>query len=400
MNSETINSLLLIRDKAESIDYQDPYQVWIFSTSILADLDEAVEELKSNGALALEVDTQGSKTELSLQLTSEIGWFSSVEEYFKNLRIKVRNKAEPFESFYIEKMDSVQIEKICQSTKVYLQWCDLLYRISDHTDYDNTTFWPTYVFVMEGGKGKKITSHRLSLKSLDNTFLQDIQSSPCDLTTLTSGDLHSYERRLVMRSSLVEIYTESENKNEFLSNLLKDPCLFWETFSVNYEIYINKYSINKIIYEVESQKLDFLSKLNNLIQENQTKSLTIPAVLVSTAIIKGWSMSALLLIFVAMFLTSAVVFIGIHNSRKSLNDIMESANRTLTLLLKENTDPQNMVVNNKITEVIGSANDKIKKKKENADSTLLYIEFLIFIGLLVWAAFIAYQFRGYLLQLL
>lgn len=203
-----------------------------------------------------------------------------------------------------------------------------------------------------------------------------------------------------MRSSLVETYTESENQNDFLSSLLKDPCLFWETFSVNYEIYINKYSINKIIYEVESQKLDFLSKLNNLIQENQTKSLTIPAVLVSTAIIKGWSLSALLLIFVAMLLTSAVVFIGIHNSRKSLNDIMESANRTLTLLLKENTDPQNIVVNNKISEVIGSANDKIKKKKENADSTLFYIELLIFIGLVVWAAFVAYQFRDYLLQLL
>lgn len=353
MNSETINSLLFIKDRAESISYQDPYQVWLFSTSVLADIDEAVEELKAIEALALEVDIQGSKMELSLQLTNEIGWFSSVEEYFKNLRIKVRNKAEPFGSFYIEELDSVQIEKICQSTKIYLQWCDLLSRISDHTDYDNTTFWPTYVFVMEGGKGKKITSHRLSLKSLDNTFLQDIQSSPCDLTTLTSGDLHSYERRLVMRSSLVETYTESENKNDFLSSLLKDPCLFWETFSVNYEVYINKYSINKIIYEVESQKLDFLSKLNNLIQENQTKSLTIPAVLVSTAIIKGWSLSALLLIFVAMLLTSAVVFIGIHNSRKSLNDIMESANRTLTLLLKENTDPQNIVVNNKITEVIG-----------------------------------------------
>lgn len=400
MNSETINSLLFIKDRAESISYQDPYQVWLFSTSVLADIDEAVEELKAIEALALEVDIQGSKMELSLQLTNEIGWFSSVEEYFKNLRIKVRNKAEPFGSFYIEELDSVQIEKICQSTKIYLQWCDLLSRISDHTDYDNTTFWPTYVFVMEGGKGKKITSHRLSLKSLDNTFLQDIQSSPCDLTTLTSGDLHSYERRLVMRSSLVETYTESENKNDFLSSLLKDPCLFWETFSVNYEVYINKYSINKIIYEVESQKLDFLSKLNNLIQENQTKSLTIPAVLVSTAIIKGWSLSALLLIFVAMLLTSAVVFIGIHNSRKSLNDIMESANRTLTLLLKENTDPQNIVVNNKITEVIGAANDKIKKKKENADSTLFYIELLIFIGLVVWAAFVAYQFRDYLLQLL
>ena len=400
MNSETINSLLFIKDRAESISYQDPYQVWLFSTSVLADIDEAVEELKAIEALALEVDIQGSKMELSLQLTNEIGWFSSVEEYFKNLRIKVRNKAEPFGSFYIEELDSVQIEKICQSTKIYLQWCDLLSRISDHTDYDNTTFWPTYVFVMEGGKGKKITSHRLSLKSLDNTFLQDIQSSPCDLTTLTSGDLHSYERRLVMRSSLVETYTESENKNDFLSSLLKDPCLFWETFSVNYEVYINKYSINKIIYEVESQKLDFLSKLNNLIQENQTKSLTIPAVLVSTAIIKGWSLSALLLIFVAMLLTSAVVFIGIHNSRKSLNDIMESANRPLTLLLKENTDPQNIVVNNKITEVIGAANDKIKKKKENADSTLFYIELLIFIGLVVWAAFVAYQFRDYLLQLL
>lgn len=246
---------------------------------------------------------------------------------------------------------------------------------------------------MEGGKSKKITTYKLPLKNLEDNFLIDIDTEPCDVDTLTSADLHSYERKLVMRSSLIELYNESSQKEVFLSDILKKPNKLWELFSLNYEIYINKYSINKVINDVEVQKLDFLNKLNALVQEHQTKSLSIPAVLVSTAIIKGWTSSGLLLIFVAMLLTCAVVIMGIRNAKNSLNDIIESSDKTMELFTKENTDDEDLILTRKVNNVITNALGKLRDKKESANRILTTLEGLIYFGCTVWFVFVLYQFK-------
>lgn len=196
-----------------------------------------------------------------------------------------------------------------------------------------------------------------------------------------------------MRSSLIELYNESSEKEIFLSDILKKPNKLWELFSLNYEIYINKYSINKVINDVEIQKLDFLSKLNSLVQEHQTKSLSIPAVLVSTAIIKGWTSSGLLLIFVAMLLTCAVVILGIRNAKNSLNDIIESSNKTMELFTKDNTDDVDLILTRKVNTVIINALEKLKDKKESADEILSILEGIIYFGCTVWFIFVLYQFK-------
>ncbi|HAV1635747.1 TPA: hypothetical protein JG854_004749, partial [Enterobacter hormaechei subsp. steigerwaltii] len=171
------------------------------------------------------------------------------------------------------------------------------------------------------------------------------------------------------------------------------PQKLWDLFSINYEIYINKYSINKIIHEVETQKLDFLSKLNSLVQEHQTKSLSIPAVLVSTAIIKGWTPSGLLLIFVAMLLTCAVVILGILNAKKSLSDIIESSNKTMVLFTKENANDDDEALTNRINQITTEALTKLSNKKLDAEKTLNKLQWLIFIGVSVWSLFVLYQFK-------
>ncbi|EFN3859302.1 hypothetical protein FQI59_25170, partial [Escherichia coli] len=171
------------------------------------------------------------------------------------------------------------------------------------------------------------------------------------------------------------------------------PKKLWDLFSINYEIYINKYSINKIIHEVETQKLDFLSKLNSLVQEHQTKSLSIPAVLVSTAIIKGWTPSGLLLIFIAMLLTCAVVILGIRNARNSLADIIESSNKTMVLFTKENVDENDAALTKKINQITTDAVEKLKIKKRSAEKTLTILEGLVFFGVSVWTMFVLYQFK-------
>ncbi len=196
-----------------------------------------------------------------------------------------------------------------------------------------------------------------------------------------------------MRSSLIELYNESSQKEVFLSDILKKPNKLWELFSLNYEIYINKYSINKVINDVEVQKLDFLNKLNALVQEHQTKSLSIPAVLVSTAIIKGWTSSGLLLIFVAMLLTCAVVIMGIRNAKNSLNDIIESSDKTMELFTKENTDDEDLILTRKVNNVITNALGKLRDKKESANRILTTLEGLIYFGCTVWFVFVLYQFK-------
>jgi hypothetical protein len=381
-----------------SIEYEDPYQVWIYDSISFSKIEESFKEAQNIDSLALEKTEENTVIKLSILLTSSIGWFNSISELFKALRVSIKNKTDFPNYFYINDFEDESILKVSKSVKAYSQWCEILSRISDHIEYENSGAWPNYIFVMEGGKSKKITTYKLPLKNLEDGFLCEIDTEPCDIKSLTNIDLHSYERKLVMRSSLIELYNDCDSKDDFLSSLLKSPKKLWDLFAINYEIYINKYSINKIINDVEVQKLDFLSKLNSLVQEHQTKSLTIPAVLVSTAIIKGWTPSGLLLIFVAMLLTCVVVIMGIHNAKNSLNDIIESSNKTMELFSKENLDDADLVLTQKVNGVINDALAKLKVKKKSADKMLLKLECMIYFGCSIWFIFVLYQFKDTLIS--
>lgn len=395
-NEEILSLLLKIKEKATDFKNDGTYDTWCFEPSYFKLVEKDIEILKNIGSLSLEIDSKlENLIKVSMLLTNDIGWYRSSDEYFKILRGKIRNNKIINYSFFIEGLSSSDIEEIKFSSKAYVQWCDIFSKISDHVEYDNSNMWPSYIFVMEGGKTKKITKYKIPLKCLENDFLKAVKISPCDISTLTNVDLHSYERKLVLRTSLIELYNEfeNENKNLLLINILKSPNILWDLFYINYEIYINKYSINKVIHEIEIQKLDFLSKLNSLVQEHQTKSLSIPAVLVSTAIIKGWSLSGLLLIFIAMLLTCFVVILGISNAKKSLFDIMESSNKTMTYFAKENSDIDDLKLTTKINKITKDAISKLENKKTDAEKTLNKLEFMIFSSVAVWSLFVLFQFK-------
>lgn len=392
-NQEIINLLLKVKHEAINIELDNPYHVWVFDNSSYSKIEGNITRLQEVACLELKTNQRADQTEVTLLLTTDICWYSSVDDYFKALRIRIKNNKETFDGFHIENLQQEEIKNISNSSRAYKQWCEIFSKISDHVEYDDSSAWPSYIFVMEGGKSNKITTYKLPLKNVENDFLNSIIISPCDVSTLTSVDLHSYERKLVLRTSLIELYNDSSGKYSFLSSILQSPQKLWDLFSINYEIYINKYSINKVIHEIETQKLDFLSKLNSLVQEHQTKSLSIPAVLVSTAIIKGWTPSGLLLIFIAMLLTCSVVILGIRNARNSLADIIESSNKTMVLFTKENVDENDAALTKKINEITTDAVEKLKIKKRSAEKVLAILEGLVFFGVSAWTIFILYQFK-------
>ncbi|MEY0116862.1 hypothetical protein AB7W24_21795 [Providencia rettgeri] len=395
-NEEILSLLLKIKEKATDFENDGTYHIWCFKRSDFEFVTKDIECLKGVNTLSIEVDYKLENIiKVSILLTPDIGWYQSIDEYFKILRGNIRYNKNINYSFFIEGLSPSEIEEIACSSKAYIHWCDIFSKISDHVEYDNANMWPSYIFVMEGGKSQKITTYKLPLKCIENDFLKTVKISPCDISTLTNVDLHSYERKLVLRTSLIELYNEFEDDNKYplLVNILKAPNILWDLFYINYEVYINKYSINKVIHEIEIQKLDFLSKLNSLVQEHQTKSLSIPAVLVSTAIIKGWSLSGLLLIFIAMLLTCFVVIMGISNAKKSLLDIMESSNKTMTYFPKENYDIDDLKLTTKIKKITKDAILKLENKKDDAEKTLNKLEFMIFSSAAIWSLFVLYQFK-------
>lgn len=211
-NKEMLSILLKIRRKTKSIEYDDPYQVWVIDNPAYSLIEDDVLRLKEVDALRLESLKKDNVTKISLLLTSDINWFATTIDYFKTLRMRVKNNKDAIDSFYIDNLSTDEIETISNSSKAYIQWCEILSKIADHVEYEDSNFWPNYIFVMEGGEYKKITTYNLPLKNVDQDFLTSVDISPCDVSTLTNVDLHSYERKLVLRSSLIELYNDSDEK--------------------------------------------------------------------------------------------------------------------------------------------------------------------------------------------
>ncbi|HGD3569570.1 TPA: hypothetical protein ACN7UH_005314 [Klebsiella pneumoniae] len=87
MNNREILSLLLkIKQEAKNIEYDDPYQVWVFDNSTYVAIEDDISRLKEVDDLKLEAIKKESIVKISLLLTSDINWFSTTIEYFKTLR--------------------------------------------------------------------------------------------------------------------------------------------------------------------------------------------------------------------------------------------------------------------------------------------------------------------------
>lgn len=395
---ELINLLAKLRKSASSRELDLPYNNWYFTKENSLLLADSFDEIIKHPTLSAQIENDNDGKKLSLNLSGVDNWFVNIDDYFRKLRLKTKKDEDIQQFFIIEDIEDeiykYSYEELFIKSKTYNIWCQLLTKLANHTEYDRASSWPSYIFISENAKNKTISTYQITLKDSGDGILLNLSSPPCELETLTNGDIHAYERRLVMRSSLLELYNESQDKSNLLAEVICQPDAFWETFSANYEVYISKFSLDKVIYEVESQKLDFLDKLNKLIQEHQAKSLTIPAVLISTAIIKGWTPSALILIFMAMLITCVIVLLGIHTAKEALKDIAESADRVLTSLRKDSQDPISEEKNIRVRKIINDANHKIKNKKESADEILFYIELCVFLGMVIWASFVIYQFKG------
>ena len=80
-----------------------------------------------------------------------------------------------------------------------------------------------------------------------------------------------------------------------------------------YEIYTKRFSVNKILNELDEKNLEFTSKINEFISSNQTKALTIPGALIAAGgLVKANETTEAILIIAGTFDDKKVNYISIE----------------------------------------------------------------------------------------
>jgi hypothetical protein len=207
-----------------------------------------------------------------------VPFFVSIESLWHTLRTK---NIEP-EHYYVIGIDNQQTELLRRRIKFYFALRATLKGLC-HQEGDDIQPMK-YIF---------FSSKESYLTKLEIPYAMSVgefQSIEIDEQALTKAetlrasvqqedDVHCDERKHVMRETIFEFFKDDNNKN--FSYLMSDLKKFYEAYTQRYKVYVSKFSVNKILSEIENERVGFLCKIQDAIISQQTKAFAIPGSLIA-----------------------------------------------------------------------------------------------------------------------
>ncbi|NIG76765.1 hypothetical protein F3J34_24675 [Klebsiella sp. Ap-873] len=275
------------------------------------------------------------------------------------------------------------LEKI----RIYFMWKHILLLISDHHNNDCSV-----LFFNNDGKSYKVElTHTLYLNDIESILnpstKYDITNELLD--TIKIKDLHKSERKLVIRSAINEVFKAN---NEFrLIELINATEIIRKKYDELYEVYTKRFSVNKILNELDEKNLEFTSKINEFISSNQTKALTIPGALIAAGgLVKANEITEAILITAGLWMIKKVNFISVDIFNETFDNLRSRVESAFDKYLKfeDNKEIRDTADNIKsnILELIDKAKDRMKTIKRLASimfygglAYVLYKQFPVYI---------------------
>ena len=100
---------------------------------------------------------------------------------------------------------------------------------------------------------------------------------------MADEDVHCEERRHVMRETLTDFLKDEKDCN--IRTIMASISPFYKKYNERYKVYVSKFSVNKILTEIESDCLTFLGKVQDAIIAQQTKAFAVPGGIVAVGAI-------------------------------------------------------------------------------------------------------------------
>lgn len=229
------------------------------------------------------------------------------------------------EYFYV--VDESQTDKTAQRNREMLEiFCDFRRLLSDIADHCEPKSGPgkgsqNVLFLIEVESNVKryefspvITWAQLeTIDSIGNArlALDKIKQS------IALDDSQDIERRSSLRSAFNEMAGACTVDRDIFPTILFDLPKLYKKYKEHHEIFVHKFSVNKILQEISQQDLAYTSKINEITASAQGKALTIPAALVAIgALMKIDAMIDGITVIIGMLITSFIVVrsLGVHRA--------------------------------------------------------------------------------------
>lgn len=131
------------------------------------------------------------------------------------------------------------------------------------------------------------------------------------------GDSQDSERISVMRSAFHEIISTCHSNSEIFKKILGSIENFHKRYEEHHDLFVRRFSINKVLHEINEKDLTYTSKINEILSSAQNKALTIPgALIVIGAVMKIDQMVDGIAVAIGILVTTIIVHrsLEVHNS--------------------------------------------------------------------------------------
>ncbi|MCV4268245.1 hypothetical protein [Pseudomonas capsici] len=250
------------------------------------DMEEVYTFLKAYGCHTPEnLDLIGTDLylwESSVWDNGYVPFFASAEAMWHTIRTRSKRP----EHFYIIGMDDNQQTSVSRLLDLYFLLRDTLKTLS-HSEGDDRQ---AHKYIFFSSKESLLTKLEISyLMTCDELLAIDVSEKDLkDAQTMHSAmmadeDVHCEERRHVMRETLTDFLKDEKECN--IGLIMASVSKFYKKFNERYKVYVSKFSVNKILTEIESDCVNFLGKVQEAIMAQQTKAFAVPGGIVAVGAI-------------------------------------------------------------------------------------------------------------------
>lgn len=184
-------------------------------------------------------------------------------------------------SLYIMPDEDIEAsEKICIRYKSYLKLKDIICKVSDYNTDSETA-----LLLCNNGESVKAREFPLLISRSELALFKISEDKENSLDSLVSffqieEDVHSHERNNVLKNVIVEFLEKNATENLF-SSLYNSADALFRKYKEQYKLYVDRFSVNKVLKEISEKNLEYSSKVNEFISSGQTKAFAIPGAMIA-----------------------------------------------------------------------------------------------------------------------
>ncbi len=211
--------------------------------------------------------------ELSAVNLCKIGFYDTCERFISYNKYELPNKR--FYIYEIKASNSDSFNSFISGHQVVLDFIIALEREAKHIYVESNI----KNLVMSNEKYSVVLSLDYSTDNIKH--LTDIQlSNISNISRTLNGDKN--EKRNLFINEIIE-FIKDKSQNTF-SLILDEIIAIYSNCENAYSFYISNYSSNKLKFEIDSKAIDFMQKIQSIINESQTKLIAIPSAFVLASI--------------------------------------------------------------------------------------------------------------------